>query len=358
MKCLCLRSIAVGWPVGSTLLFLALASPSMAAATISGTVKVPNGYSLDQATVTASDANHRLYRVKVEEDGTYKLADVAPGSYTVTAQAKGSEMPPIPDVVLVDGDMRKLDLTLTAAKPFCFVKAAAPIPLEDDINSASFVDAADIHLDSAAHLVEPVLNLPVLNQWGGPATVGGRFRVKYSSAGIHLAADLTMKVVGVNLATPDHNWQGNSIEFDFQNDPYDPARGDYDPDHNWQLIVGLGETPTWYLYGALKTIPLINGKEEPISNHLRVKDRPNKDGQLVRIDIPWEIYLESDGTTLITPPKDGDLAAVEISIDYNHPDSTKDATKDPLYQLTWSGLDTGFGEGNSLKPIQFCAQAP
>jgi hypothetical protein len=165
-------------------------------------------------------------------------------------------------------------------------------------------------------------------------------------------------VVGVNLAPADHSWQGNAIEFDFQNDPYDPARDNYDPDHNWQLIVGLGETPTWYLYGALGQVPMINGKEEPISKHILIKPRPNNDGQLVRIDIPWAIYQESDKTTLIAPPKDGDLAAAEISIDYNNPESTKEATKDPLYQLTWSGLDTGFGEGNTLKPIQFCAQAP
>jgi hypothetical protein len=365
-----LRHTALRWPVGSALLLLALAGPTMASlAKISGTVKVPDNYSLDQATVTASDANNHLFRVKVADDGTYTLDGVAAGTYTLTVQAKGSETPPVQNVVLTDGQTLKQDFTLTAAKPVCFVKSAAPIPLEDDINSASFADVPDIRVDSVANLVEPVFdkadgNLPVLNQWGGPATVGGRFRLKYSSVGIHLAADLTLKVVGVNLATPNHNWQGNSIEFDFQNDPYDPERSNYDPDHNWQLIVGLGETPTWYLYGALNSVPstapLSNDpvKEEPISNHLRVKPRPNNDGQLVRIDIPWAIYQASDKKTLITPPKDGDLGAAEIAIDYNNPASTKEKTVDPLYQITWSGLDTGYGEGNSLKPIQFCAQAP
>jgi hypothetical protein len=358
MKGSWLHHNALRWSVGSGLLLLALAGPTMAAAKISGTVKVPDGYSLEEATVTVNDANNHLYRVKVEDDGTYTLDEVAAGTYTLTVQAKGSEMPPIQNLVLTDGQTLKQDLTLTAAKPFCIVKSASPIPLTDDINSASFADAPDIHLDTVANLVEPVLNLPVLNQWGGPATVGGRFRLKYSSVGIHLAADLTMKVPGVNLATPDHNWQGNSIELDFQDDPYDPAREDYDPDHNWQLIVGLGETPTWHLYGALNAQPMINGKDEPVTTHLLVKDRPNKDGQLVRIDIPWAIYLQGDGTTPITPPQDGALAAAELAIDYNNPESTKDATKDPLYQLTWSGLDTGYGHGNSLKPIQFCLQAP
>jgi hypothetical protein len=358
MQALCLRPLAARWPVGSALLLLALAGPVMGAATISGTVTVPAGYALDEATVTVNDANNHLYRVKVEDTGAYKLDGVAPGTYTLTVQAKGSEIAPIPNLVLTDGQKLKQDLTLTPAKPFCFVKSANPIPLTDDINSASFMDAPDIHVDTAANLVEPVLDLAGLNMWGGPATAGGRFRIKYSSAGIHLAADLTLKVSGINLAPPDMNWEGNAIELDFQNDPYDPARADYDEDHNWQLIVGLGATPTWYLYGAIKAEPAINGKAAPISDHLLIQDRPNKDGQLVRIDIPWAIYLKGDGTTPITPPKDGDLGAAELAIDVNNPASTKDNTQNPLYQLTWSGLDTGYGHANSLKPIQFCPMAP
>src|SRR5437867_11794644 len=122
MKGLCLQRSALRWPVGSALLLLALAAPAFAAATISGTVKVPDGYSLDEATVTVHDANNHLYRVKVEDDGTYKLEGVAPGTYTLTVQAKGSEMAPIQNLVLTDGQTLKQDLTLTAAKPFCFVK--------------------------------------------------------------------------------------------------------------------------------------------------------------------------------------------------------------------------------------------
>jgi hypothetical protein len=357
MKGLCLRPIAAAWPVGSALLLLALAGPTMAAATISGTVKAPTGYTLVQATVTASDANNHIFRKEVADDGTYKLDGVAPGTYTLTVQAKGTETSPVQNLVLTDGQTLKQDFTLTAAKPFCFVKSPNPIPRTDDINSASFADAPDIHVDSAANLIEPVLDLPMLNMWGGPATAGGRFRMKYSSAGIHLAADLTYKVSGVNLAAPDKQYLGNAIELDFQNDPYDPTRENFDPDHNWQVIVGLGQTPQWWLYqNDAGKAPAINGKAEPVSSHLLVKDQPNKDGQLVRIDIPWAIFLKGD-QTLITPPKDNDLGAAELAVDQSSPESTKDAPKS-LYQLTWSGLDTGSGQPNALKPIQFCPQAP
>ena len=357
MQALCLRPIAARWPVGSALLLLALAGPAMAAATISGTVTVPAGYPLDEATVTVNDANNHLYRVAVEDTGAYKLDGVAPGTYTLTVQAKGTETPPVPNVVLTDGQTLKQDFTLTAAKPFCFVKSPNPIPLTDDINSASFADAPDIHVDSAANLIEPVLDLPMLNMWGGPATAGGRFRMKYSSAGIHLAADLTYKVSGVNLAAPGKQYLGNAIELDFQNDPYDPNREAFDPDHNWQVIVGLGQTPQWWLYqNDAGKAPAINGKAEPVSSHLLVKDRPNKDGQLVRIDIPWAIFLKGDMTP-ITPPQDNDLGAAELAVDQSSPESTRDEPKS-LYQLTWSGLDSANDQPNAMKPIQFCPQAP
>lgn len=355
-----LRHIVVSAAIGSALLLAVLAGQAGAAGapgTISGTVKAPSGWSASGAIITAADANYHLFRTDAADDGTYTLDAVDPGTYTLTVEAKGLEIAPMPNVVLAAGQTLKQDFAMTVAKPFCFVKSPNSIPLTDDINSASFADAPDIHVDTAANLNEPVNNLPVLNMWGGPATAGGRFRVKYSSAGIHLAADMTYKTPGVNLAAPNSQFLGNAIEFDFQNDAYDPTRSTYDYDHNWQLLIGLGATPQWWLFGDLNQAPAINGKAEPLSSHLMIKDGPNKSEQLVRVDIPWAIFLTSDMSTAITPPKDGDLGAAELAVDQSGPDSTM-ATPTSLYQLTWSGFDTGFQEPDVLKPIQFCPQAP
>jgi carboxypeptidase family protein len=358
MKGSCLGRMAVRWPAGSALLIVTLASQALATGTITGTLKAPTGWSLDGTWVTAYDANNHLFRtMDIAADGTYKIDSVDPGTYTLSVAARGLEVAPIQNLVLADGQTLKQDLTLTPAKPFCFVKSANPIPLTDDINSASFMDATDIHVDSAAHLNEPVGDLPTLNKWGGPATSGGRFRVKYSSAGLHIAADVTYKVPNVNLATGANIYQGNAIELDFQNDPYDQNRTAFDNDHDWQLIVSLGQTPEWWIYGGLQEAPMINGKPEPVTNHVLVKDRPNKDGNLVRIDVPWAILLKGDMMTPIAPPKDMDLGAAELAVDQSSPDSTKDAPM-VLYQLTWSGLDTGFQDPSVMKPIQFCPQAP
>jgi hypothetical protein len=357
MKGSCLDRMAVRWPVGSALLIFTLAGQALAAGTITGTLKAPTGWALDGTWVTASDANDHLFRtMDVAADGTYTLDSVDPGTYTLSVAARGLEVAPVPNLVLADGQTLKQDLTLAPAKPFCFVKSASPIPLTDDINSASFMDAPDIHIDSAAHLNEP-MDLPTLNMWGGPATVGGRFRVKYSSVGLHIAGDMTYKVPNVNLATGANIYQGNAIELDFQNDPYDQNRTAFDNDHDWQLIVSLGQTPEWWIYGGLQEAPMINGKPEPVANHVLVKDRPNKDGNLVRIDVPWAILLKGDMMTPSTPPQDMALAAAEIAVDQSSPNSTKDSPA-VLYQLTWSGLDTGFTDPSVMKPIQFCPQAP
>ena len=75
MKAFWLRPIAVRWPVGAALLLLALAGPTMAAAKITGTVKLPDGYSLDETTVTVHDANNHLYDYSLAtETGSGTLA--------------------------------------------------------------------------------------------------------------------------------------------------------------------------------------------------------------------------------------------------------------------------------------------
>src|SRR5215213_2746086 len=108
--------------------------------------------------------------------------------------------------------------------PFCVNKAAAPIPLDKDIDSDAFTDAQEIRLDQGKHV-----SVGSLEEWtalGGPAFVSGRFKVKYSAQAIHLAADLTFKNPLANTRTePADVWYGNSLEFNIQNDPYLVTRG-------------------------------------------------------------------------------------------------------------------------------------
>jgi hypothetical protein len=281
---------------------------------------------------------------------------VDPGTYTVAVVADGFDATPATKVVVADGKTVPENFTLTVAAPFPVVKSASPIPLTDDINSASFMDAADINDNSGWNVAQNDQSGNNLSDWKGPAQAGGRFRIKYSDQGIHLAADVTFAQPGVDFGAQNTQYLGNAIEFYLQSDPYDPTRTAYDPDHNWQIIVGLGATPDWFMYGGLQAAPMLSGAAADIKKYLLVKDRPNKDGELVRLDLPWGFFLKSDSTA-ITAPKDNDLGAMGVGLDNSGPDATKDAAT-RQFQLGWPGYNTGYTDPSVLSPAQFVPQAP
>lgn len=342
-------------------MLFAVAGPVLATGNISGTLKVADGSkaTVDQARVTATSTANKIFpqtAMPTDASGAYSL-DVDPGTYTLVVVGHGLGTQVVQNLVVKDGDKITKDFTLSDATPFPIVKSPNPIPLTDDINSASFMDAPDINVNSGWNVAQNDQSGNLLSDWTGPASVGGRFRVKYSDQGIHLAGDLTFAMPGVNYGAPNAQYQGNAIEFDLQNDPYDPTRTGYDPDHNWQLIVGLGSTPDWWFYGGLGQAPMLDGATADITKYLLVKDRPNKDGELVRLNLPWGFFLMSDLSTPLTAPKDNALGALDVVLDNSGPDATKDAAT-RQFQLGWSGFNTGYTDPSVLRPIQFVPQAP
>jgi Carboxypeptidase regulatory-like domain len=347
VKGLSIVRVVTRWPAVGTLLLCALATSAMAAGTIAGTVKAPEGRSLEGAVVVATAANHRITRAEVAEDGAYST-DAEAGTYTLAVVARGLEAPPVKNAVLKDGETLQQDFNLGEAKPFCIVKAPAPIPLADDIDSASFADAPEIRIDSGENV-----GTLAPEDWGGPTMVSGRVKVKYSAEALHVAADLTYQAPFFNSKTGSDIWNGNSFHVDFQNDPYAPDRTEYDEDHNWQLIVGLGEKPEWWLFGKVQA-----GIKEPVTAHFLRVDKATGDGHRIRLDIPWSVLLTGGGSGPGIPaPKDNDFAAIDFAI--NGADPTSDQSEAPVkFQLTWSGYNDTYTNPSSLRPIQFCPQAP
>jgi len=337
------------WQIGSALLLLCVAGQAMAAATISGTVKPADNNDLSDSVVVATSDTFKVYRVTVGDDGTY-TADVDPGTYTIVALGKNQETPIVKDKVLKDGDKLTQDFAFKAATPFPIVKAAAPIPLTDDIDSASFQDAPEIQINGGQNVVvgDP-------NAWGGPDTVSGRFKIKWSDQALHLAADVTYMTPRVNNQTEGNLWNGNALEFDFQNDPYDPTRTSYDADHNWQLVVGLGDSPDWWLHGALQAHPAVNWTDEGLLKHFAIQDKGEHE-QRFRLDVPWAVLLDSTGKG-ISPPKEGDMAAMDVVLDASDPAADR-TTAARLFQVAWSGFEPSHGNPSFERPIQFVTQAP
>jgi len=346
-----LRPIAPGWLIGTTLLIGVAAGTALASGTITGKLTAPAGYplTLDTSRVNATDNQFHAFRVNPDADGTYEIDDLDPGKYSLVVVAQGLETAIAKDLDVKDGQTIKQDFALENAKPFSIVHSPAPIPLTDDINSASFADAPDIAVNQAWQVRsgDPT-------QWPGPSEGSARFRLKYSDQALHLAADINFKTPGVNNAdrTGNQFWDGNSIEFFFQNDPLDLTRTEYDLDHNWQLDIILADPVDWIMYqrGQNTTPPL------PAGPNLLRKVKADNSGELDRLDMPLAVFLQTGNNKgAISAPKLDSLGALDITI--NAADSTVDKADARLkFGLDWGGFSDIWENPSQLRPIKFVAQ--
>jgi hypothetical protein len=335
------------------LLVLSLAGQALAQGSITGTVKFPGDF-LEGSLVAATSANFDVYRTEVADDGTFAIEDAVAGTYTVAVIAPGHTAPDIKDVVVKDGESVTRDFTLTVMEPFCVVKSPNRIPLTDDINSAAFSDVPDILLNSGKNL--GIGDWADWTRLGGPNAVSGRFRLKYSDYGFHLAGDVTFKTPLVNNQNAQNAWNGNALEFAFSNLPFDLERAGANTENHWKLQVGLGQQENWWEDSASKIDP-----PEPLSQNMR---RQHKEivngvgGELFRLDIPWSIFHVGDASgPPLTVPEDNSLAALDIILGAADPEAERtEATR--KWQLQWSGFGNSHWQSNRLVPVKFCPQPP
>jgi hypothetical protein len=354
----CLRPIGAHWQVGNALLLFAVAGQAFGSATISGKViPVANG-DLGDAIVAATNDKYGAAVYRIDASGGTYAVDVDSGTYTLAVVARNQTAPAVKNLVLKDGDKVTRDFTLATRTPFPVVKSPTPIPLTDGIDSASFMDATEIDLKSGEQVT---VGAPSI--WGGPTTVSGRFKVKYSSLGIHVAGDVTYKTPRVNNRTEGNIWDGNALEVMIQanSSPYYGGQTVYDKDSNWECGLSLGDNMDWWLWrgfhGGPDTHPTINGKDEAVTSHVMIQDKPAATpGETFRLDIPWAILLDSTGAA-ISPPGDNELGAMDIALDAADPTVDK-ASATRAFQLAWSGLSHTDTDPSELVAVQFVPRAP
>jgi hypothetical protein len=357
VKASSLRPIAARWQIGSALLLFAVGGQAFGQS-ISGTVTapLPTGTvfsNLGPAVVVATNLNDEVFTANPSDtDGTYSIGPLDNGIYKVVAVAAGFTAPAVTNLVVSDASPTPTaNFALVAPTPFPIVKSATPIPLSDGIDSASFQDAPEIDLNSGEDVA--VGNRTNWGLLGGPTEVSGRFKVKYSSLGIHIAADVTYLTPLINNMTGGNIWNGNAFEVDIQNDKYDPTRMAYNPDHNWQFGLGLGANTDWWLWGAIQAHPSINGKDEAVTSHVMIQEKTPDTGETFRVDIPWAILLDSTGRA-ISPPADNDLGALDLALDA----AGGSGSRTDGFQLTWSGLANSWTNPTNLVPVQFVNLQP
>jgi hypothetical protein len=342
-----------GLLIACPLLAFAASGIAFAQTQITGTVS-GTGANLQGTVVTATDANNKVFRGTVDASGKFTIP-VEPGTFTVTVNSPGQGQQVFQNVAVTEGQSVTQDVTLAAAKPFCIVKAAAPIPLTEGIDSDAFKSAQEIQINSGANIVE---GFDQVANFRGPSTVGGRVKMMYDDQALYIAADLTFAKPNTNFGSDTELFKGNSLEILFQNDPFNATRTALDPAHNFRVVVGLGETPKLRVGNTLDQAPSVNGTAANITDLVAVTNRSDNAGNLVRLNIPWGLFMTGGDTpAAITPPKDNDMAAMDIIIN----NSTAEATADMparQFSLSWSGLQGSTTNPGNLVPVQFCPTPP
>jgi hypothetical protein len=349
------RALAARWQIGSALLLLFAVAGQAPGQYISGTVTapLPSGTvfsNLGPAVVVATDLNYDVYTANPSDvDGTYQIGPVNNGIYKVVTVAAGFTAPAVNYVVVSDlSPTPTVNFAMVVPTPFPIVKSAIPIPLTEGIDSASFQVAPEIDLDSGENVA-----VGTRSSWGGPSTVSGRLKIMYSSLGIHIAGDVTYLTPDVNNQTGGSIWNGNALELDFQNDPYNPTQTTYDPDHNWQIGLSLDAAPDWWTWGAIQAYPTIKGTAQPVTPYLMLQEKAAGIGETFRFDIPWAILLDSNMNP-ISQPADNALGAIDLAIDA----AGASGTRSDGFQLTLSGLANSWTNPTDLVPVQFVNLTP
>jgi hypothetical protein len=349
----CTLAGAVCRQIAGALLVAALSAvPALAAnGTIAGTVKDASGAALGGAFVVAYDASNNTYRATAGDDGTYSI-EVPPGTYSVTATGRASVEATVKDIAVADGQtVDKKDLQLQTATPFPIVKATAAIPLTAGIDAPEFANAQEIKIDQPWQVVQ-VDGDATPDAWAGPQTASGRLKLAYDATNLYVAADLTFAANRLNSNPGGDPWKGNALEIYLQNDPFDPNRAAYEPDHNWQLVIGLGPTPVMKLYGSVQADATVN-----LADTLVVTDKPDKKGVLVRANLPWTMFLKEDKSG-ITAPADEALGAIGIAINAADPKSDPNDTTRRLQLMGLAAGNANWTNPSTLRPAVFTAKAP
>lgn len=336
-------------PLAVALLATALtAGRAFGHTTLVGKVVGPTGVPIAGAYVAAYDADNYVFAGRTADDGTYEL-DVVVSTFSITAIAPGLKETTLTNVKSVDDVHTDVpDLKLEVAPPLAIVKATAAIPLTDGIDSSAFADAQEVRLDQGYQVV---VGLVDPHDWGGPKVVSGRFKVKWDDASLYLAGDVTFPKLHVNSHTDGNVWQGNAVELYVQNDAYDSNRKAYDPDHNWQLVVGDGPTPAWWLFGSVQAAP-----KADLAANVAITDKPTKDGIFLRLNVPWSILPKGSGEASPAPANES-LGALGIAI------NSADLSSDPSsttrqFQLMFPMGSTNYTDPSGLRQVVFTAKAP
>ncbi|MEX2154467.1 MAG: TonB-dependent receptor [Gemmatimonadaceae bacterium] len=111
-----MHTLRARWSWNGVHLLGLLAAPALAQGTITGTVLGTDNRPVDAASVSAIRSDRSIAREAVTDArGTFRLAQLSPGVYTVTARKLGYRSAELPGIRLAEGQALSLNVTLTQA---------------------------------------------------------------------------------------------------------------------------------------------------------------------------------------------------------------------------------------------------
>ena len=158
----------------------AYAQTDVTTSRISGTVNGPDGGPLPGATVEAKNQETGLVVVAVtDRDGTYRLVNLPPGTYTVTATLDGFHAAATENVRLLLGVAKTIDFTLTADTVAETIRVTGTVPVVEvtSTSASTTVQTEEIKElpSSGRDIVNLVLTTPQTRREGerNSASIGG-----------------------------------------------------------------------------------------------------------------------------------------------------------------------------------------
>ncbi len=140
--------------IALALIFLVIAfagSTSLLAqfnASLSGTITDPTGAVVPGATVTLKNSGTQATRSAVTgQQGTYQLSELPPGTYSLTATAKGFQLSSLDNVTLIAETPRNIDLQLTVGESNQTITvSASEVPILNTSNASigTSISSADV----------------------------------------------------------------------------------------------------------------------------------------------------------------------------------------------------------------------
>jgi hypothetical protein len=194
---------------------------------------------------------------------------------------------------LGDGPEAISRITVTDEDPnlthFPHIDPANPVKIDGVINDAEWADAYSVTVNTAKQDALAGAN------WEGPDDFSGTYYYKWDESGLYVRGDVTDATPRLNDQPGNLAWAGDGVQIYLGLDWSDPTHAAYVDGTDFNVYVGLGESPQWGLEsGSAHTV--VDWGGIPVEN-LAIKNTDAPKGYQFELYLPWQKLLDGENNT-------------------------------------------------------------